>query len=111
MLRAALLSVVLAAPVAVATDADAVAATYSGRYEYTLEHAIFAPNGGTECWELLGNLGGAIGRGKRGSMGWGSVDLVVRGILSAPGRYGNFGDCTHQLRVIKVLSITNRKSG
>ena len=87
----------------------ATVAVYEGQYFYNFENAIITPKGGNECWAIKGDLSAAELPGKNGAPPWGTADVVVRGVLSPKGHYGNLGACTHQIAVLEVLKIANRQ--
>jgi hypothetical protein len=83
---------------------------YSGEYFYNFESSSFTPDGARNCWVVKGGIRQAEIAPKDGSSPWGSAHVIVRGILSAPGHYGNLGACTRVLVVVEVLKITDMKT-
>jgi hypothetical protein len=84
---------------------------YRGEYFYNFETAAFTPEGSGEAWcvnsaklkdaELPADAnGGGVS---------GTADIVVLGVLSAPGHYCNLGASKHFLDITKVIEIRNRK--
>jgi len=76
---------------------------YHGRYEYNFEYAIFIPDGTDERWCTVGNMLKAEVPLTYGSAELGRADVVVRGKVSAKGRFGNLGSCIRQIEVDDVL--------
>ena len=90
---------------------DPVPAVYSGDYFYNFENANFTLDGAKECWVVEGNMTEAeLPAKSQGSAPWGTAHVVVRGVLGPVGHYGNLGACTHVLKVVEILKITDRKS-
>jgi hypothetical protein len=102
----ALLATVLVAALSVAGESPA--ATYEGLYFYNFENAHFTPKGETKCWALKGDMSSAELPGKNGGASWGTAYVLVRGVLSQPGRFGNLGACTRMLTVLEVIEVRDR---
>jgi hypothetical protein len=84
------------------------ASTYEGVYFYNFENAHFTPKGETKCWALKGDMSSAELPGKNGAAPWGTAIVVVRGVLSEAGRFGNLGACTRLLTVLEVVEVRER---
>jgi len=82
--------------------------TYEGVYFYNFENAHFTLKGETKCWALKGDMSSAELPGKNGAAPWGTATVVVRGVLSEPGRFGNLGACVRLLTVLEVLEVRER---
>jgi hypothetical protein len=108
MLRTSMLAAGLALVVTRGICNEPAAAVYAGQYFYNFENAYFTLKGGTECWAVKGDLSAAELPGKGGAGPWGTADVVIRGVLSPKGHYGNLGACTHKITLLKVLSISNK---
>ena len=87
---------------------ESPASTYEGVYFYNFENAHFTAKGETKCWALKGDMSSAELPGKNGAAPWGTAIVVVRGILSQPGRIGNLGACTRLLTVLEVVAVRER---
>ena len=101
-----LLTALLFAALSVAGESPA--STYEGVYFYNFENAHFTPKGEAKCWALKGDMSLAELPGKNGAAPWGAAIVVVRGVLSQPGRFGNLGACTRLLTVLEVLEVRER---
>jgi hypothetical protein len=102
----ALLATLLFATLGVAVESPA--STYEGVYFYNFENAHFTPKGETKCWALKGDMSSAELPGKNGSAPWGTATVVLRGVLSQPGRFGNLGACTRLFTVLEVVEVRDR---
>ena len=91
------------APV-VAMAEDVAPKVYSGQYFYNFENANFTLDGAKECWVVSGGLKEAE------TAAWGTAHVVVRGVLSPAGHYGNLGACTHMLKVVEIVEISDKKA-
>jgi hypothetical protein len=101
---------VLLAPLGALAE-DAVPAVYSGQYFYNFENANFTLDGADECWVVKGDMAKAELPAKtEGSVPWGTAHVVVRGVLGPAGHYGNLGACTHMLKVLELLEVTDKKA-
>ena len=80
-----------------------------GEYFYNFENASLIPDGKEECWEVKGDMSRAEFRGNGTSRPWGFSNVVVRGVLSAPRKYGNMGRCTREISVTEVISAEHIK--
>jgi hypothetical protein len=80
---------------------------YSGAWEWHFETSAFTTDAGEGPYWLVaeGAAWDQINAPIRNSGGgpYGSVHLVVEGVLSEPGRYGHLGAYAHELRVTRVL--------
>jgi len=108
MLRTFIRAAMLALIVSRAVGSEAASAVFSGQYFYNFENALFTPKGSKVCWAIKGDLSAAELPGKGGAAPWGTADVVIRGVLSPKGHYGNLGACAHQVTVLKILSISNQ---
>ena len=97
------------APV-VTTAQDVAPKVYSGQYFYNFENANFTLDGAKECWVISGGLKEAEIPTPKGSASSGTAHVVVRGVLSPVGHYGNLGACTHVLKVVEVVEISDKKA-
>ena len=102
--------VTLALAPVVATAQDVVPGVYSGQYFYNFENANFTLDGTKECWVVNGGIKEAEIAAPKGSAPWGTAHVVVRVVLSPAGHYGNLGGCTHVLKVIEIIEITDKKA-
>ena len=82
-----------------------------GIYFYNFENAALTPEGQRECWEARGDMSAAELPAKGSGRPWGRSKVVVRGVLSEPGKYGNMGTCTHAIDVTEVLSVEHLSQG
>jgi hypothetical protein len=94
-----------------AVAVDAAPAVYSGQYFYNFENANFTLDGAEECWVVEGDMAKAELPAKTpGYVPWGTAHVVVRAVLGPAGHYGNLGACTHVLKVVEILEITDKKA-
>jgi hypothetical protein len=100
----------LALAPAVTTAQDVAPKVYSGQYFYNFENANFTLDGAKECWVVSGGLKEAEIAAPNGSATWGTAHVVVRGVLSPAGHYGNLGACTHVLKVVEIMEISDKKA-
>ena len=105
--RAGVFGVIVAISSCARTDTLVV----RGEYFYNFENASLTPDGKEECWEVKGDMSSAEFGGNGTSRPWGISNVVVRGALSAPGKYGNMGRCTREISVTEVISAENIKQG
>jgi hypothetical protein len=81
---------------------------YRGRYFYNFESSSFTPTGSEEAWCVNS---AEMAKAQLPSAQSGTADVVVRGRLSPKGHYCNLGASKHVLKVFKVLSVANLRSG
>jgi hypothetical protein len=81
---------------------------YRGSYFYNFESSSFTPAGSDEAWCVNS---AEMAKAQLSSAQSGTVDVVVQGSLSAKGHYCNLGASKHVLKVYKVLSVANLRSG
>jgi hypothetical protein len=94
-------------PVLVASPA--ASSVYAGEYFYNFENAYFTAEGYQTCWDLIGDMSKAELKLAQGSQHWGITTVVLRGVLGPAGHFGNMGACDHQLTVLKILKIIEKK--
>jgi hypothetical protein len=84
---------------------------YHGEYFYNFESASFTPEGSSESWCVnsakfkdaeLPSDGAPEGAS-------GTAKVIVRGMLSPPGKYCNLGAYKHFLEITEVIDISNRR--
>ena len=81
---------------------------YKGSYFYNFESSSFTPAGSNEAWCVNS---AEMAKAQLPSTPSGTADVVVQGSLSAKGHYCNLGASKHVLKVYKVLSVANLRSG
>lgn len=81
---------------------------FRGSYFYNFESSSFTPAGSNEAWCVNS---AEMSKAQIPSAQSGTADVVVQGSLSAKGHYCNLGASKHMLKVKKVLSVANLRSG
>jgi len=81
---------------------------YKGSYFYNFESSSFTPAGSNEAWCVNS---AEMAKAQLPSAQSGTAEVVVQGSLSPKGHYCNLGASKHVLRVFKVLSVANLRSG
>ena len=105
--RAGLLTAIVVISSCARTDTSVV----RGEYFYNFENASITPEGKEECWEVKGDMSSAELRGNQPTGPWGRSKVVVRGHVSAPGKYGNMGRCTRVIAVTEIVSVEHGRQG
>jgi hypothetical protein len=78
--------------------------TFSGEYFYNFEFAYFTPDGQNVRWCIKGDMSSAELPER-----WGTSHVVVQGVLSQEGSYGNLGVCKRTLTVSKLINVGNMR--
>ena len=71
--------------------------------------AYFTAHGHQTCWDLIGDMSKAELKPANGTQSWGIATVVLRGVLGPAGHFGNMGACDHQLTVLEILKIGEKK--
>ena len=82
-----------------------------GIYFYNFENAALTPEGQSECWEVRGDMSAAELPAEGSGSPWGRSKVVVRGVVSEPGKYGHMGTCIRTIDVSEVLSVEHLSQG
>ena len=90
---------------------DASPQTYAGVYFYNFENAYFTPDGHKDCWVVGAALRSTEINPRNSPHPSGTARVVIRGLLGPKGHFGNLGTCTHVLKNVEILSVTEQAVG
>ena len=91
------------AAVLAASAASPPGKVYRGTYFHNFETSAFTPEGSSEPWCVsVAEMSRAQVAGSKS----GRAKVIVRGELSARGKYCNLGAYPHMLRVIEIVEVT-----